>query len=244
MNFYESNEQHNQYLAFHYGDNPFGVSNYPAACAHYCLSLSTRRERALDLGCAVGRATLELATGFEEVIGIDLSERFIQTARHLCSMHQVDYFCRDEGDLGHRAQVDLSALGLQESAQRTHFIQGDACDLSLGDGRFDLVFAGNLIHRLPAPGQFLGTLHRRLHHGGYAVITSPYTLLEEFTPKDAWIGGYEIDGQPVRMLDGLQRCLSPHFEMAGEPFDMPFVIRETARKYQHSLAQVTTWRKK
>lgn len=244
MNFYETNEQRDQYLAFHYGDNPFGVPNYPAACARYCLSLSGKRERALDLGCAVGRTTLELATGFREVVGIDLSASFIETARRICASRQLDYFCRDEGELGHSAQVDLAALQLADAAHQVHFLQGDACDLSRGEGGFDLVFAGNLIDRLPDPGHFLDTLHQRLNQGGYAVISSPYTLLEEFTPREKWIGGYQHNGQPIRMLDGLKGVLLRHFDMVEEPFDLPFVIRETARKYQHSLAQVTTWRKK
>jgi len=33
-------------------------------------------KRALDVGCAVGRATFELARSFDETVGIDLSARF------------------------------------------------------------------------------------------------------------------------------------------------------------------------
>jgi hypothetical protein len=29
--------------------------------------------------------------------------------------------------------------------------------------------------------------------------------------------------------------------MLGEPWDVPFVIRETRRKFQHSVAELTVW---
>ena len=32
--------------------------------------------RALEVGCATGRTTFELATGYDDVIGIDVSDKF------------------------------------------------------------------------------------------------------------------------------------------------------------------------
>jgi hypothetical protein len=29
--------------------------------------------------------------------------------------------------------------------------------------------------------------------------------------------------------------------MVGEPRDIPFVLKETRRKFQHSVAEVTVW---
>jgi hypothetical protein len=48
----------------------------------------------------------------------------------------------------------------------------------------------------------------------------------------------------VTTLETLQTILSEQFEPVCEPFDLPFVIRETARKYQHNVSQVTVWKKK
>ena len=76
------------------------------------------------------------------------------------------------------------------------------------------------------------------------VLTSPYTWLEEFTEADKWVGGYRKDGEPFTTLDGLKEILDEKFELIDEPKDVPFVIRETARKYQHTIAQMTIWRKK
>ena len=41
----------------------------------------------------------------------------------------------------------------------------------------------------------------------------------------------------------MTELLQGHFEMLDEPQDVAFVIRETARKYQHTLSQVTLWKR-
>ena len=105
----------------------------------------------------------------------------------------------------------------------------------------DLVLAANLIDRLYSPRRFLSSIHERMNPGGILVITSPSTWLEEFTKKEEWLGGYKQDGENVTTLDGLTAILSPRFRLLGEPRDVPFIIRETGRKFQHSLAQLTAW---
>ena len=66
---------------------------------------------------------------------------------------------------------------------RTSFIQGDACNLPTGLGKFGCVLAGNLICRLARPYDFLNRLPDLVAAGGVLVITSPYTWLEQFTDK-------------------------------------------------------------
>jgi hypothetical protein len=76
------------------------------------------------------------------------------------------------------------------------------------------------------------------------VLTSPYTWLEEFTDVEKWIGGYRKDGEPYSTLQGLKDLLSDEFSLVENPKNVTFVIRETSRKYQHTIAQMTIWRKK
>jgi SAM-dependent methyltransferase len=47
------------------------------------LGRPSRSERALDFGCGVGRLTRALARRFDEVVGIDVSERMLEHARRL-----------------------------------------------------------------------------------------------------------------------------------------------------------------
>ena len=56
--------------------------------------------------------------------------------------------------------------------------------------------------------------------------------------------GYTRDGEPVTTLDGLHAELDSAFAMQGEPIKVPFVIRETSHKYQHTLSEVTIWKKR
>jgi SAM-dependent methyltransferase len=89
---YESDPLADQYLLFHYGmaedqlPYAFGPVNalfYPIRCVTEFGAEIGTVERALDLGCAVGRSTFELARIARTVIGIDLSQRFIAAARQI-----------------------------------------------------------------------------------------------------------------------------------------------------------------
>jgi putative 4-mercaptohistidine N1-methyltranferase len=138
--------------------------------------------------------------------------------------------------------VSLERLGLQEAAARVAFMQGDACNLKAIYTDYDLVFAGNLIDRLYDPALVLAGIEARILPGGLLVITSPYTWLEEYTPKQKWLGGRREHGEPLPTLAGLTQHLEGRFELIGRQ-DIPFVIRETARKHQHTVAELTAWRR-
>jgi hypothetical protein len=80
-----------------------------------------------------------------------------------------------------------------------------------------------------------------MNPGGLLVITSPYSWAEKYTKKEELLGGYRDAGEPVWTLDGLKETLAPYFRLRGEPRELPFVIRETQRKFQHSIAELTAW---
>jgi hypothetical protein len=104
--------------------------------------------------------------------------------------------------------------------------------------------ATNLIDRLYNPYLFLETIHERINEAGILVLTSPYTWQEESTPKELWIGGYyDENGKEVRTFEHLKEILDKHFEFVHKE-DVEFVIKETARKYQHSISELSVWRKK
>ena len=242
-NLYETDDLLAQYCEFHYGDNPLGVANFPQTCAALCVAAMADKpkRRALDLGCATGRSTFELARSFEEVHGIDFSARFIRIGLALKEQGAIRYDIPTEGELKTPRSVRLADLGLADSSPRVQFWQGDACNLKEQFSGYDLIFAGNLIDRLYSPRRFLEQVHERLNPGGLLVLTSPYTWLADFTAKAEWLGGFLRDGQPVTTLDGLHAVLDAHFHRIGEPRAVPFVIRETARKHQHTLAEMTVW---
>ncbi|HEX9079161.1 MAG TPA: putative 4-mercaptohistidine N1-methyltransferase, partial [Desulfuromonadaceae bacterium] len=209
-----------------------------------CLELMANRRKghALDLGCAVGRASFELARGgFARVTGLDFSTRFFRLAARMQEEGYLRYAFPEEGEVVSFHEVGLKELGLEEVRERVQFYQADACNIPEKFGGFDLVLAANLLDRLYSPRRFLATIHHHMNRGGLLVITSPYSWSEEFTRKEEWLGGYREAGEPVWTLDGLKAALSERFRMVGEPRDIPFVIRETRRKFQHSIAEVTAW---
>lgn len=244
-NLYETDRLLAQYCEFHYGPEYFGVPNFPRVCAELCLHYMAGRprRRALDLGCAAGRSTFELARGFEVVEGIDYTARFIRLALALKEGGEFAYAIPTEGDLTESRLIRLDKLGLKEAAERVAFWQGDAANLKPQFRGYDLVFAGNLIDRMARPRAFLSTIHERIEPGGLLILTSPYTWLEEYTAKSEWLGGFERDGRAVTTLDGLHALLDTHFRLIDRR-DVPFVLRETARKFQHSLAEMTVWERR
>ena len=242
---YESDKLLSEYAEFHYGDNYFGVANFSKVLSDIVIKAMGNKpaRSALDLGCAAGRATFELATHFDNVIGVDFSARFIGLGSQLASQGILRYAMADEGELVIYQERTLAELGLDDVKHKVAFFQGDACNLKPHLTGFDFVLAANLIDRLYCPSKFLDHIHERINTGGILMITSPYTWLEEHTPRHEWIGGFKQSGERFTTLDGLKAHLGAHFQLLGEPIDVPFVIRETRRKHQHTIAEVTLWEK-
>ncbi len=242
---YETDKLLSEYAEFHYGDTYFGVENFPATLARLAIRAMGARPaaNALDLGCAAGRASFELARHFDHVTGVDFSARFIGLGTQLAEQGRLRYTLTDEGELVSYFERTLADLGLDAVRHKVEFFQGDACNLKPNLTGFDLVLAANLIDRLYHPAKFLTTIHERLNPGGLLVIASPYTWLAEHTPRAEWVGGFKQDGENFTTLDGLKALLSAHFRLVEGPLDVPFVIRETRRKFQHTISEVSIWEK-
>ena len=105
-----------------------------------------------------------------------------------------------------------------------------------------MVLMANLIDRLREPVRCLERLPDLLKPGGLLVVTSPYTWMQEYTARQNWLGGVEVTGKPRETLDGLRSHLEPSFQLESTR-DLPFLIREHARKYQWSVAQASVWRR-
>jgi len=168
----------------------------------------------------------------------------VQVGAELQKSNKVGYYQNGEGGLKTRYEVHLDDLNLDSIKDKVEFWQGDACNLKEHFTGYDLVLGTNLIDRLYEPHLFLESIHQRINENGYLILTSPYTWLEEYTSKEFWIGGYEDEeGNEVSTLDGLKKMLGKHFTFVACE-DVPFVIRETPRKYQHTISEMSVWKKK
>ena len=243
-NVYETDDSIAQYCEFHYGEENFGVKNFCVNSVEllkpYLKNIKTNK--ALDLGCSVGRSTFELAQVFDEVTGIDFSANFINVGVKLKKYDTLTFRIKNEGDISSERTVSLKDFGLDNNKDNVSFMQGDACNLKDIYSGYDLIFCSNLIDRLYYPQKFLDDIPSRVNDNGLLVLLSPYTWLEEYTPKENWLGGYIKDNKEVSTLETLKTELKD-FELQ-ETIDVPFVIKETNRKYQHSISQMSIWKKK
>jgi putative 4-mercaptohistidine N1-methyltranferase len=249
-NVYESDLLVAQYLLFHYGtaedqlpypEGPRDALFYPIRCVSDFLPAIGSVERALDLGCAVGRSTFELSRWADEVVGIDLSHRFIAAANRVRETGLIEIDRLEEGEVSTRLARELPS-GLRR--EKCRFEIGDATELAADIGQFDVVLAANLIDRVKAPGKLLESFSGLIRPGGYLILSSPYTWLDEFTPKSAWLGGrYDPAGKPALTFVGIEESLVASFAHRLTK-NLPFLIREHARKFQWSVAQATVWQRK
>ena len=244
LDIYESDELVSQYCEFQYGDEYFGVKNFSKECAKIGIEFSKNKTKALDLGCATARASFELAKEFDEVEGIDFSARFIQVGVQLKQKAYISFSSKIEGDLVENKKITLNELGYENIAHKVSFWQGDACNLKPNFNSYDLIMATNLIDRLYNPKLFLETIHKRLNSDGILMITSPYSWQESSTQKEMWLGGFvDKNGNEIKTLNTLKKILSENFELIHLK-DIEFVIKESARKFQHTIAQCSIWKKR
>ena len=251
VNLYETDRLLAEYLLFHYGQpeeilpwsfGPSGALDFAVRVVSESLDFASlpASARALDLGCAVGRSSFELARHCQTVVGIDSSANFIRAANGLRIRGSLPYARTDEGRLVTPLEARVPA---EIDRQRVQFETGDAGALRADLGRFDTALLINLIDRLPEPQRCLDQLPGLLDPGAQLVIASPYTWMEEYTSLDNWLGGYELADKRVSTFDTLREKLAPDFDFVRS-VDLPFLIREHTRKFQWSVSRAGVWRKR
>lgn len=267
-NVYESEDLLNMYLGLHYPSSgtaegvpailehanaPTHGLRFPQRVADLLVHLKPTKTngRALDIGCAVGGASFELAKSFEHVDAFDFSDSFVQGAKRMQTESEgVRFRIPVEADVYEEVAAVHNENVTPEVLRKVEFFTGDACQIGemAAEGllsTYDGVIMSNLLCRLPDPLKCLDGLPRIVNHGGVAVLVTPFSWLEEFTPRSKWLGGsYDpVSGEPIRSKEMLQDIMENRgFEKIHEE-EMPLVIREHQRKYQYIISEATGWRK-
>ncbi len=240
---YETEAMVSNYMLMHWGTDAEiydaelstvafpNVVHLPNKCAELVERFATHKGRALDLGCAVGRSSFELARNFAEVVGVDYSNEFIAAANELRANGNRAYSRKNSG-------ADFTALTATVDTSidrsRLHFEQGDACALPLHIKDFDAVLMANVLCRLPEPVAALERMqgaNALVKKGGILVMTTPFSWLENYTPKQNWLDG----------LDAVAGHLT-EFELVHKE-ELPFLIREHRRKFEYIITLASVWRR-
>jgi putative 4-mercaptohistidine N1-methyltranferase len=243
---YDSSKFLSEYLLLHYGTEedilgglpgPKDAVCFPVRSVRNLMSRIPRQAVALDLGCAVGRSTFDLGQVCESALGIDYSKPFIDAAEAIRNGNPPTVLIPDSGNLTREFRVNFDPGA---SANRVRFEQGDACALRKDLGGFHIVHAANLLCRLPDPQRLVDRLPDLVQSGGQLLLTTPFSWLEEYTPKNRWLGASE-EGAPATK-EVLVELLKGSFRLEFET-DLPFLIREHARKFQYGVAWGSRWRR-
>jgi 5-histidylcysteine sulfoxide synthase/putative 4-mercaptohistidine N1-methyltranferase len=242
-NVYESDVSVAMYANMSWGKEYLGVQNFKKKCTEIALKFAKNRGCALDIGCALGRGTFELARAFDKVVGVDYTARFIQNAQKMKEDKKLNFWVKSQGELKRFYEVRLSDFDLEQYAQKTEFWQGDACNLKPVFKGYDLVFATNLIDRLYDPKKFLADIGHRINGGGILLLATPYSWDEAYTPRQNWLGGFKKDGENWTGFDAIEAMLRENFELLHTQ-DVEFVIQESDRKFQHGISEVSVWQKR
>lgn len=245
---YESPRLLGEYLLLHYGgagvlrhaalpvDPAITETPFPVRVVRELLDpgLLPLDATAFEAGCSVGASAFELARHCSRVEASDYSHSFITAAQTLAREGRHESLRTVEGSID---EPFTAAVPPEIERSRVIFSVQDATALPAVMGPFDTVLAANLICRLPDPEAFLERLPDLVKPGGQLLLTTPFTWLEEYTPRDKWIGGTDPDR---RSEEELTRRLSGSFRLHRRR-DLPFLIREHERKYQLGIALGTCW---
>ena len=244
---YESKRAVSEYLLFHFGSSddimpysfgPKSALEFPQRIAELGAVHTANKRRALDLGCSVGGAAFHLSEHFDEVVGIDFSHHFVDAANQMKLDGKMGYQILEQGQI---FSERLARLPQNARPERVTFAQGDATNMPASLGTFDLIIASNLLCRLPQPKKFLDSVSKFLNVGGNLLLISPYSWLEEYTPKEDWVGAlsnqYSYDALKEYMKEQDVPLIETHRE------DVPFLIREHQRKFQYGVSDAIVFKR-
>jgi SAM-dependent methyltransferase/uncharacterized protein YbaR (Trm112 family) len=175
-----------------YGHGHYGPGGGFPALVGTALSLLDEPPSGVwaDLGCAVGRGTMELARTCSLAVGVDLSFSMLRVAERARRTGRAVFPQRRVGMVYERVSVELDDV----PADRMSFWCADVGVLPFADGTFDGGLSLNVLDCVPSPLGHLIELGRTLAPGAPAVLSTPYDWSTAATSVDQWLGGHSQRG--------------------------------------------------
>ena len=205
---------------------------------------------AIDLGCAVGRTSFELAKSVDDLIlGVDLNFAMLRTAAAILHQGRVTYPRRRVGIVFDKREFPA----VLEGSSKVDFWACDATSLPFADESFSLAASLNVIDCVQSPYDHLKELGRILKPKGGALISAPYDWNVNATPVEAWLGGHsqrsESQGASEVMLRSLlaggeHPYAIQELELVSESEAVPWTLRLHDRSFMNYQVHLLVVRKK
>jgi SAM-dependent methyltransferase len=256
---FDSQRQHlNTYAFDHYGDlDPEELTQSsvsPGSIVKLLRRGFSSMERSvkgpvIDMGCAVGRTTFELAQACDEIVlGVDLNFGMLKTAASILEKGCISYPRRRGGIAFERRGFPA----VFEKAAKVDFWVCDATALPFSANAFSAGVSLNVLDCAWSPYDHLKEVGRILMPGGNAVVSTPYDWTAHATPVEAWLGGHsqrsEHKGASPEVLRSLMSGGGhPHavedLELISEE-NVPWTLRLHDRSVMEYLVHLMILRKK
>jgi SAM-dependent methyltransferase/uncharacterized protein YbaR (Trm112 family) len=205
---------------------------------------------AIDLGCAVGRTSFELAKTVDNlIVGIDLNFAMLRAAASILHHGRVAYPRRRVGIVFDKREFPTAF----EGSSKVDFWACDATLLPFADETFALAASLNVIDCVQSPYDHLKELGRVLRDNGGAVLCAPYDWNVNATPAETWLGGHsqrsESRGASEIMLRSLlaggeHPYALQELELVSESEALPWSLRLHDRSFMNYLVHLLVVRKR
>ena len=178
-------------------------------------------QKALDIGCSVGRSTFQLAEQTHALtLGIDLSPLFLRKASQILKTHHATYDLRRSGLLYEQQNIPFNS----PAAEKVDFWAADALCLPFPHQSLPLTVCLNVIDCVPSPVALLNEILRTT--SSIAAIASPWDWTPTVTPEPNWIGGHSpranFHGDSLSLLKSL---LPQNIKILAEQKNIPWNVR-------------------
>jgi len=141
---------------------------------------------AIDIGCAVGRSTFEIAKYCSGLtLGIDLNFSQLRVAQKVLREGRIQFPLKRTGIVYDRHEFDIDLPNRTD----VDFWACDASALPFTNESFNFVSTLNVLDTVNSPAALLQSLNDTLNTGGSLLLSTPYDWSPP-VPLQNWLGGY------------------------------------------------------
>lgn len=189
---------------------------------------------ALDIGCALGRTTFELAEQHNSLaLGCDISFWTLRIAQEILHQGKIRFPLKHLGLVYHQTEYEV----VFDNRDKVDFWICNALSMPFRQETFAFVAALNVFDVSAMPRDLLLSIRNVLQTNGRAIITTPYDWTTG-VPTEKWLGGHAQHlthgGNSEQMMRDLltpgMKGKIPNLQLVGEITHHPWHVRVHSRR--------------